>query len=455
MNYSDKTVLVVGLARSGRAAAKVLRSRGARVLVNDIKTEDQIEEEVRELKPLGVEFYLGVNPDYLVEQADLIVISPAISIYASFVQKAISLGKEVISEVELAYRLCKAPIVAITGTNGKTTTTSLVGEIFKEAGRTTHVVGNIGIPFIGKVDEICEKDIVVAEISSFQLEGISQFHPKVCAILNITEDHLNRHKTMENYINTKARIFENSTNEDWVVLNGDDDETVKMRDRTKAHVLFFSRKRILELGAWMEDGHVIVNVGEGKEKVCSVDDIFIPGSHNLENALAATLMTRIMGVPSQSIASTLKSFRGVEHRIEFVDTIDGITFYNDSKGTNPDASIKAIQAMKAPTVLIAGGYDKGSDFSPLIDVFGSTISHMVVLGETAEKIIKTAQEKGFMNVYRVKSLEEGVIKAFSLALPGGNVLLSPACASWDMFKDFEERGRVFKEAVKALKEEKR
>jgi len=455
MNYVDKTVLVVGLARSGMAASKVLKSLGARVLANDIKTEYQLKDEASQLRALGVELYLGTKPDKLIDEADLVVISPAIPIDAAFVQKAISQGKEVISEIELAYRLCKAPIVAITGTNGKTTTTSLVGEILKETGKIVHVVGNIGVPFVGKVEEIDEDDIVVAEISSFQLEAISQFHPRVCAILNITEDHLDRHKTMENYINMKMRIFENCTEADWVVLNADDNETVKLKERTQANVLFFSRKHILEQGAWVEDGQVMVNIGEGRERVCHVDDIFIPGSHNLENALAATLMARILGVSPQSIASTLKTFRGVEHRIEFVDIIDGVKFYNDSKGTNPEASIKAIQAMKGPTVLIAGGYDKGTSFSSFIDAFGNTISHMVVLGETADKIIKAAQEKGFVNVHRVKTLEEGVIKAFSLAMPGGNVLLSPACASWDMFKNFEERGRIFKEAVKALREEKK
>lgn len=455
MSYAGKTVLVVGLARSGMAASKTLKNLGARVLANDLKTEDQLEKEARELKAMGVELHLGIKPDRLIDQTDLIVLSPAVPMDASFVQKAISQGKEVISEVELAYRLCRAPIVAITGTNGKTTTTALVGEILKEAGKTVHVVGNIGVPFVGKVDEICKEDIVVVEISSFQLEAISQFHPRVCAILNITEDHLDRHKTMENYINTKMRIFENCTDTDWLILNGDDDETVKMKEKTQANVLFFSRKHILEQGAWVEDGQLVVDIGEGKEIVCHVDDIFIPGSHNLENALAATLMARTLGVSPQSIASTLRSFRGVEHRIEFVDIIDGVKFYNDSKGTNPEASIKAIQAMKGPTVLIAGGYDKGSDFSPFIDAFGDTVRHMVVLGETADKIIKAAQDKGFANVHRVKTLEEGVVKAFSLAKPGENVLLSPACASWDMFKDFEERGRVFKEAVKALKGEKR
>ena len=455
MNYADKIVLVVGLARSGMAASKLLKSLGARVLANDIKTEAQLEAEASQLRALGVELHLGIKPDELIDQTDLVVISPAIPIDAAFVQKAISQGKEVISEVELAYRLCRAPIVAITGTNGKTTTTSLLGEILKEAGRTTHVVGNIGVPFAGKVGEIGQEDIVVAEISSFQLEAVSQFHPRVCAILNITEDHMDRHKTMENYINTKMRIFKNCIESDWVVLNADDNETVKLKEKTAANVLFFSRKHILEQGAWVEEGQLMVDIGEGKERVCAVDDIFIPGSHNLENALAATLMARILGVSPQSIASTLKTFRGVEHRIELVDIIDGVKFYNDSKGTNPEASIKAIQAMKGSTVLIAGGYDKGSSFSSFIDAFGNTVSHMVVLGETADKIIKAAQEKGFVNVHRVRTLEEGVVKAFGLAMPGENVLLSPACASWDMFKDFEERGRVFKEAVKALREEKR
>lgn len=453
MTYQGKTVLVVGLARSGIAVVKALKGLGAKVIANDIKTRQQLDSSISELEQLDVELYLGDTPDALVDKVDLMVISPSVPIDSPFVQKAQRLGCEVISELELAYRLCSAPIVAITGTNGKTTTVTLTGEILKKAGFNAYVVGNIGVPFVSKALEMDDGDIAVVEVSSFQLEAIRDFHPRVAAILNITPDHLNRHKTMENYIAAKARIFENCTPGDWVVLNADNEAAAGLAGKARAQVLFFSRLKPLSKGAWVEDGTVVLDIGHGKEAICGVDDIFIPGEHNLENALAASLMARIMGATPEDIAITLKTFKGVEHRIEYVDTIGGVKFYNDSKGTNPDASIKAIRAMKGPTVLIAGGMDKGSSFDEFIDAFGNTVTHMVVLGETADKLIKTAKEKGFDRVYRVSSIEEGVRKAFSLASPGYNVLLSPACASWDMFKDYEERGRVFKSAVKALKGE--
>ncbi|MFU0799217.1 MAG: UDP-N-acetylmuramoyl-L-alanine--D-glutamate ligase [Xylanivirga thermophila] len=450
-DIKDKKVLVVGMARSGVSAARVLKGLGCRVIANDIKKTDELRDVEQELGPLGIELYFGVQPDDIVEQMDMVVISPGVPIYTPFVQKAKENGIEVISEVELAYRLCSAPIVAITGTNGKTTTTSLIGEILKNAHMNTYIVGNIGKPFVAQTKNIQDGDVVVAEISSFQLEGIKYFKPKISVILNITPDHLNRHKTMENYINTKAKIFKNANENDYVVLNSDNSLSASLDDRTKGKVLFFSSSKVLDRGAWVQDGMVIVDVGNGKKTVCHVDDIFIPGRHNLENALAAVLVTSILGVDTKTIKSTLKSFKGVEHRIEFVDDIEEIKFYNDSKGTNPDASIKAIQAMKGPTVLIAGGMDKGLDFSDFIDAFDDIITDMVVLGETKDKLIQSASDKGFHNVYKVETLEQAVLKAYDLAVPGGNVLLSPACASWDMFKDYEERGRIFKAAVKALR----
>lgn len=452
MNFKGKSVLVVGLARSGVAVARILSQMGAKVIVNDLKDEKQLKEQLAELHPFGVEFYLGSGPDPIIPKADFVIISPSVPIDSSFVKSAMQNGKEVLSEVELAYRLCKAPIVAITGTNGKTTTTALTGEIFKAAGYDTYVVGNIGVPFISKVKEIKEKDVVIAEISSFQLEAVNYFHPKVSAVLNITEDHMNRHKTMDVYIEMKSRIFKNSGASDYIILNADDIHTADLADKAKGNVLFFSRNKTLMNGAWVQDGKIILDIGKGNEVICKASEVRIPGSHNLENALAAALMARVMGINLDIISSVLREFQGVEHRIEYVDTINGVSFYNDSKGTNPDASIKAIKAMKQPTVLIAGGMDKGSSFSSIFDAFGSIITHMVVLGETADKLIKEAKEKGFNDVIKVNSLEEAVNKAYSLSLKNSNVLLSPACASWDMFKDFEERGNIFKQAVKALKE---
>lgn len=452
LDFSGKTVLIVGLARSGVAAAQVLVKSGAQVLANDIKDETQLDEKIKLLSAVGAKLYLNMPPDRLVSQADFIVISPGVPIDSPFVEIARKSGKEVISEVELAYRLCKAPIIAITGTNGKTTTTALTGEILRFSGFTTHVVGNIGIPFVSKVHEIMAQDIVVAEISSFQLEAIRFFRPFASAVLNITEDHLNRHKTFENYIAAKARIFENASNSDYVVLNADDDRVSELSRRINSKVLFFSRKKELNRGAWLEKGIITVNLDDGKVPICHIDELLIPGEHNIENALAAVLLCSIAKAPYNDIVRALKRFRGVEHRIELVECIRGIAFYNDSKGTNPDASIKAIKAMKGQTVLIAGGMDKGSSFDELVNAFGSTVTHLVVLGETAEKIAKTAKKAGFERVSRVNTLEEAVLCASKAVSPEGNVLLSPACASWDMFIDYEHRGRVFKDSVRKLRE---
>lgn len=452
MKFTGKTALVAGLARSGVAAAKLLDRLGARVIVNDIKKEEELQELVAELKSsIDCEFVLGAQPDEAAERADFIVLSPGVPTDLPFIIKAREDGKEVIGEIELAYRLCRAPIAAITGTNGKTTTTTLVGEIFKAAGLRTHVLGNIGVPFTGSVLDILPTDVVSAEISSYQLETIDTFKPKVAVILNITEDHLNRHKTMERYIEAKLAISKNQDENDYLVVNADDKILSGLKIETRARIFRFSRKQALPEGAWVEDNEIIVDIGKGRTRICAADEVAIPGTHNLENALAAALAASLMGVGAEAVSLALRIFPGVEHRIEKVRTINGVTFYNDSKGTNPDAAIKAIEAMKGPTVLIAGGYDKHNTFDEFIQAFSDKVKAMVVLGETADKITKTAEQMGFTEVHRVQSIEEAVLTAFKLSSPGYNVLLSPACASWDMFKDFEERGRVFKEAVKALR----
>ena len=446
-----KTILVAGLARSGVSAAKLLDRSGATVLVSDTKTQQEIPEAAKELRQdTGCRFFFGKNPDDLVSQVDGIVISPGIPVDSSFVKKALDLGIPVISEVELAYRYNKAPIIAITGTNGKTTTTTLLGEMLKAAGKTTYVVGNIGVPFTEVAEKTKADDVVVAEVSSFQLETIDRFKPAISVLLNITEDHLNRHKTMENYIAAKSRIFENQDSGGYVILNRDNDILSRLEPDTEAHVFHFSRKRILPGGAWVENGWIMMDIGKGPVRICRTGELAIPGAHNLENALAAVLAAGIAGVESAVLAGVLKKFPGVEHRIEKVATIRGITFYNDSKGTNPDSSIKAIEAMPGPTVLIAGGMDKKSGFSDFVDAFGDKIKALVLLGETAGMISETARKKGFQDIYRVDSIQEAVEKSFALSSSGYNVLLSPACASWDMFRDYEERGRIFKEAVRTL-----
>ncbi len=450
MQIKGKKVLVIGAAVTGVPVVKALDHLGAEIILNDFKKVDELNEVIAEIEQLPIRLVAGGHPVKLAEECDFVVISPGVPLDIPLVQKAKALGKEVISEIELAFRLTTTPIAAITGTNGKTTTTALLGEIMKASHRDTFVTGNIGHAMIQEVENAGPEDVFVLEVSSFQLESTSAFKPKVSAILNITPDHLNRHKTMENYIDAKCKIFVNQDDADYTILNEDDPETSGLKVRPKSRVLLFSRKKEVSQGAYVENDHIVIRVGNKKDTIIHKDKIFIPGNHNLENALAAALMAYCMGVKPSVIADTLESFRGVEHRIEYVEELDGVIYYNDSKGTNTDASIKAIEAMKRPTVIIAGGYDKGSRYDDFIGAFGNVIKDMVLIGKTADKLEETAREHGFMNIHRAKDLREAVEKCHELAKPGDCVLLSPACASWDMFSNYEERGRLFKEYVKEL-----
>lgn len=451
MDIKGKNVLVLGAAVTGIPTALELYNMGCNVTLNDCKPLAQLDEYIHELDNLSVEIITGGHPIELASNCDFIVISPGVPTDIPLVKEAKKIGKEVISEVELAYRMTRTPIAAITGTNGKTTTTALLGEIMKESGRKTFVVGNIGNPIIKEVKNAAPEDLFVLEVSSFQLETTIHFRPKVCAILNITPDHLNRHKTLENYIDAKTKIFRNQKQEDYTVLNWDDEQTRKLSSLTKSKTLFFSRKDILDEGAYVENGYLTISYKNKKERIIDIKDIFIPGEHNLENALAASLMAYCLGVEAHTIQKVLKEFKGVEHRIEYVTEIDGVIYYNDSKGTNPDSSIKAIKTMTRPTILIAGGYDKGSDFDEFVSYFKGKVKALILLGETADKIKESAEKAGFYNIYKVSDMEEAVKKGKELATPGDCVLLSPACASWDMFKNFEERGNVFKDAVRRLR----
>ncbi len=443
----DKTVLIIGMARSGIAAAPVLKSLGARVILNDSKPLESLEG-LEKLDPNDYEFRLGEKPDALVDRADLIVVSPSVPLNLPYAERAKAQGKEVIAEIELAYRLCKGTTVAITGTNGKTTTTTLTGEIFKKANKGCYVVGNIGEPYIAHSLEANENDFMACEISSYQLEGIKNYRPKTAALLNITEDHMIRHKTMENYIAAKARVFENQTKDDYSILNYDDEAVRALASSVSGTPVFFSRKTVLNEGAYVEDGNIIFNYFGKKETVIPCDEVMIKGPHNLENALAAVLLTMLCGASKESVREALSTFTGVEHRIETVLTKDGVTYINDSKGTNPDSTVKAIQTMTKPTVLILGGYDKGGSFDSLFREFTDNIKHTVFIGVTKDKLKESADKFGWKNYTVVDgSFEDGVIEAKNAASAGYNVLLSPACASFDMFKDFEERGRVFKEIV--------
>ena len=450
-NYENHTVLIVGVARSGVAAAKFLSQMGAYVILNDKKSHAELKDILVELRNENITYALGQDGEDFIEKVDLIVLSPGVPTDLPFIKRAKDIGKTVIGEFELASKFCRAPVAAITGTNGKTTTTTLVGEIFKAANRNPHVVGNIGIPFISTVSSIREKDVVVAEVSSFQLESIDSFHPYVSAILNFTPDHLNRHYTFENYIAAKANIFKNQHSEDYCILNYDDNECVKLAKEVNAKVVWFSRLNQLEEGVFVKNNKIFIKISDVEQEVCHINEIGIIGKHNLENALAATAIAFHMGVSVVTISNVLKDFRGVEHRIEFVDLINDVSYYNDSKGTNPDASIKAIEAMKSPTILIAGGMDKGSDFTEFIKSFGEKIKLLLVLGETADQIMNLATQQHFDKVLKVDTVEEAVQIAYRYAESGDAVLLSPACASWDMFESYEERGKVFKDAVKALR----
>lgn len=455
MEWQNRNILIIGMARSGISSAKLCSRLGAKVKIQDMKKREELiplmEEETNLLESMGIELILGEDPEPIIESQDLIVLSPGVPTDLEFLQKAKQMNIPVWSEIELGYVLCPCPIIAITGTNGKTTTTTLVGEIMKAYHPDTYVVGNIGTPFTDKVEQMKQQDFVVAEISSFQLETIHTFKPKVSAILNITPDHLNRHKTFENYVSAKERIFENQDSDDFCVLNEEDDICRKMKGKMCAQIIPFSRKKELDEGVFVKDDEIYVKWNKINTGICKISDLQILGDHNVENALAATAITICMGVPVEIIRNILIGFKSVEHRIEYVDTIDGVQYYNDSKATNVDAAIIGIKAMKRPIVLIGGGMDKGADFTEWIDVFPNKVKYLILIGETSDKIIQTAHEKGFFNIKKASSINEAVILAKEIAVSGDCVLLSPACASWDMFKSYEERGEMFKQAVYALK----
>lgn len=441
MELRDKKVLVIGMAKSGIAAALLCSRHGANVTVSDDKTQKQLGDAIKLLYNKNIVFSLGKKADNLVANQDLIVISPGVPIDIKAVKIAKKLNIPVIGEIELAYRFCVSHIAAITGTNGKTTTTILVGEILKKINKNVAVVGNIGEPFANNVESIPQNGWTVAEISSFQLETIKDFRPHISAILNITPDHLDRHKTYENYIAMKERIFSNQNENDFCVLNYDDDICSKIKP--KSNTIFFSKNHKLQKGVYLENNIIKVNIDEINEDICSVDKLKILP----ENAMAAIAISVCAKVPIDIIRDVIINFKGVEHRIEYVDTINGVDYYNDSKGTNPDAAIKAIEAMHKPIILIGGGYDKGSDFSQWINSFNNKVKKLILVGATAEKIKSTANRLGFNDCIIVSSFEEAFEEAYQNAQTGDCVLLSPACASWGMFDNYEQRGKVFKQLV--------
>lgn len=449
-----KNVLVVGLGKSGFAAAELFWDE-ANVTGWDSKQEAKFnKDELDSLRSKGVKFLFEEEPDPA--EFDLLVLSPGVPPTIDLVKKAQAAGVQISGELEEAYKHCKGTFVAITGTNGKTTTTALTGEIFKAAGRKTEVVGNIGLPAALKAKGAGEDCYMVTEVSSFQLETARSFKPHVSAILNITPDHLNRHGSFEEYARVKGLVFANQDENDYFIYNADDTETVKLAAQCKkACRVPFSRKfRPQGPCAFAEKGCMYIDNGCEVFEVIKTEDIYIPGAHNLENALAAAAICFFSGIEIPVIARLLREFKGVEHRIEFVREVKGVRYVNDSKGTNPDASIKAIEATKTPIHLIAGGYEKNSDFTEFIESFGGKVKSLLLLGATAERFKETALECGFPeeSIYLCDSMAQVIEKAYSLAKPGETVLLSPASASWGMYNNFEERGEDFKQLVGNLAE---
>ena len=446
----NKKVLVFGSGISGIGACRLLESMDWDVILYDGNTTLDPKELMRQIgQDTSVQVILGDLQEEILHTLDLVVMSPGVPTDLPIVNQMRQAGIPIWGEVELAYTYGQGDVLAITGTNGKTTTTALLGEIMKSYRESVFVVGNIGNPYTTEVQNMKESSVVVAEISSFQLETIHAFRPRVSAILNITPDHLNRHHTMENYIMAKEEIAKNQTEEDTCVLNYEDEVTRQFGENVRAKVLYFSSQRKLEKGIYLEDGNIICSDGE-PVLLCHVSELKLLGTHNYENVMAATAMAVAYGVPMDIIRKTVKEFAGVAHRIEFVCEKQGVAYYNDSKGTNPDAAIKGIQAMNRPTLLIGGGYDKNSSYEEWIESFDGKVKFFVLLGQTKEKIAQAARNCGFENVILTETLEEAVATCASLAEPGDAVLLSPACASWGMFKNYEERGDKFKEIVNAL-----
>ena len=450
MDLHGKRVLVVGLGKSGVASALFLKAHGARVTVSDTKTGDELHSEIPVLLDHGITVETGGHGERTFQGQDLIVVSPGIPLDAPALVQARALGGSVIGELELAARFLREPIVAITGSNGKTTTTTLTGEIMTAGGFSALVGGNIGTPAIALAERATPESVIVLEVSSFQLETIHSFRPKVAVILNVTPDHLDRHRTFEAYVDAKARILENQQSADSAVLNAADPTCVALAARTKAQVFWFSRQKEVQQGAWVLDGNILFRDGAQQREIMLVSEIPLKGAHNLENVLAAVCAGALMGCAADKIRQAVREFKAVEHRLEYVATIRGVDYYNDSKATNVDATIKALESFPANIHLILGGKDKGSDYTLLNDLLRQRVKRVYTIGAAAAKI--ESQIRG-VEVVHADTLENAPRKANAVAEPGDVVLLAPACASFDQFNNYEQRGQVFKEIVRALSAE--
>ena len=449
----QKKVLIVGTGKSGINAGRLLLEKGAEIVFYDDNVSLDVEKLLGNFKSgSDIKVVLGEVNDKILSDIDLMVISPGVAIDSVVANTVRENNIPIWSEIELAYQAGAGHLAAITGTNGKTTTTSLVGEIFKYYTDNNFTVGNIGIPYTEVALKMNEDSYTVAEVSSFQLETIVDFKPHVSAVLNVTPDHLDRHYTMDNYASVKLDVCRNQTEDDYLILNYDDEITKAMAqdERVQAKVVYFSRLHSLEEGVCLKDEAIVICENGQEVKVIDLADLRLLGAHNIENYMAGMAVAYYMGIPLDDIVATMKAFKGVAHRIEFVNEINGVAYYNDSKGTNPDAAIKGIQAMNRKTVLIGGGYDKGVPFDEWIQAFGDKVKKLVLLGQTAEMIADTAKKYGFTEVVFANDLKEAVDIASNVAEPGEAVLLSPACASWGMFDNYEQRGDMFKEFVNQL-----
>lgn len=451
MELQGKKVLVFGSGKSGIGASDLLAKVGAFPVIYDGNAETDKDAVVHKTDGTYlVTVYAGELPKEVQDSLDLVVLSPGVPTDLPLVKSFYEQGLPVWGEVELAYRVGDGEVLAITGTNGKTTTTALLGKIMQDARESVFVVGNIGTPYTSKALEMKQNSVTVAEISSFQLETIDEFAPKVSAILNITEDHLNRHHTMEEYIRVKELITENQGTEDVCVLNYEDEVLREFGKHLTPRVVYFSSGRKLDEGIYLDGNKIILKDGEKEIEVVKTEDLKLLGKHNFENVMAAVAMAYYDGVSLDSIRKSICEFTAVAHRIEYVTEKKGVVYYNDSKGTNPDAAIKGIQAMNRPTLLIGGGYDKQSGYDEWIEAFDGKVRYLVLIGQTKEKIKEAAEKHGFHDIILCEDLKEAVKVCEEKAQPGDAVLLSPACASWGQFDNYEQRGDMFKEYVRNL-----
>lgn len=455
MNLENKNIVVIGLGISGLATVKLLGQLGANIIILDSKTREDLNPSLELIK--HIEYRLINDPSNLEDtKIDLVVKSPGIPPYADHIKYFKSRGIDLITDIELAYKIAEdmggRKFIAITGTNGKTTTTSLVGKILKDSGLKTHIVGNIGVGILDSILESGKDDVFLIEASSFQLNDIKDFKPDISLILNLSPDHVDWHGSYEEYIAAKKNIFKNQTSQDIIIFNSQDEILKSLEEEAKGRLVKFSVDKELEQGIFIKNQEIVIKTEEDLLSIMKVSEVPLAGKHNLENVLSSLLIAYYMNIDLETAVASIKSFKPIEHRLEFVDQIDGVSYYNDSKGTNIESSTKAIEAIDAPIILLVGGYDKKIEFDSFIEQFNEKVKHMLVMGESQKKIIDAAKRNNFQNYNLVDDMQDAMKLALKLSEPGDNVLLSPACASWGMYSNYEERGKDFKDKIYSLKE---